>query len=346
MIHTGAANKQGHDDNHPMNAFSLSTAIPTLPDAMAWSGITVLDQLVPVLAEGADAVSFLQNQFTQDVQTLPADHFRLGGYCSAKGRMQASFYLLKPKTDQVVLLADASLLPAWLKRLQMFVLRAKVTLQDARPAWQVLGVVGQAQGHALFGEVANTLPVGSVAITNGMLLRLPDVLGQMRWIWLGPTADAAALLKQGAPLTVGVWPWLDVMSGVPRITADTVDQFVPQMINFELLGGVNFQKGCYPGQEVVARSQYRGTVKRRLFLLHATEPMHAMQDIYAAADPEQPAGVVVNAAAMPQQAGWSALVELKLAHVKPDTTLHLVAPNGPMVSIGSLPYGVPTEAEA
>lgn len=337
---------------HPVQPNLNLQATLALPDAQNHAGITLLNHLAPILVQGPDAASFLHGQISQDALHLPADAYRLGGYCSVKGRLQASFQLLRTQADQLVLLADASLLPAWLKRLQMFVMRAKVTLQDARNApshWQVLGVVGQAQATALFGEQAMALPEGGASSPDATLMRLPNVQGQARWIWLGPAEAAQHLLSQGTPLAAHVWDWLEVMSGIPRITATTVDQFVPQMVNYELVGGINFQKGCYPGQEVVARSQYRGTVKRRLFLLHNANPdinMLPMQEIFASADHEQAAGVVVNAAPMPNGLGWSALAELKIALVNPETSLHLAAHDGPKLALGTLPYNMPTEADA
>lgn len=338
----------------------ISPAVVPLPAPAAWSGITPLPALAPVTLTGPDAVTFLQGQITQDVSHLTDQAWRLGGHCSAKGRMQASFCVCRPEPEQLLLLLDASLLPAWLKRLQMFVLRAKVVLADKRPDWQVLGVVGTDVAKTCWGPTAAALPVHGLAKVNeqqAALLRLPDAHGHPRYIWAGPTAAAPDLAALPA-LPADVWPWLDVMSGVPHITQATADQFVPQMVNFELLHGVDFRKGCYPGQEVVARSQYRGTIKRRLFLVHAHTPMQPMQDIYASADPGQPAGVVVNAAAVPgtgATTGWSALAELKLAHVSAgtvrgdvttnpdanDNSLHLGQADGPALYLGSLPYALP-----
>lgn len=325
----------------------ISTSSVPLPAPATWSGMTALPSLAPVTLTGPDAVSFLQGQITQDVTRLPDQAWRLGGHCSAKGRMQASFYLCRTEAEQLLLLLDASLLPAWLKRLQMFVLRAKVTLADKRPEWQVFGVVGTEVAAQCWGPQVAAMPVNGVLKVNeqqGVLLRLPDSHGHTRFIWSGPASAAPEM----SALPTDVWPWLDVMSGVPRITQTTVDQFVPQMINFELLQGVDFQKGCYPGQEVVARSQYRGTIKRRLFLVHANTPMQPMQEIFASTDPSQPAGVIVNAAVVPGEqvsasTGWSALAELKLAHVPPvsQASLHLGQPDGPILRVGTLPYALP-----
>ncbi len=129
---------------------------------------------------------------------------------------------------------------------------------------------------------------------------------------------------------------------MPRIEQATVDQFVPQMVNYELVGGVNFKKGCYPGQEIVARSQYRGTLKRRLYLLHTTGQAQPGQEIFSADDPGQPAGLVVNAAQVPGSAGASSLLaELKIQHAHSPLTLG--AADGPALQLGDLPYEVSTQ---
>jgi tRNA-modifying protein YgfZ len=130
---------------------------------------------------------------------------------------------------------------------------------------------------------------------------------------------------------------------VPRIVAATVEQFVPQMVNFEIVGGVSFQKGCYPGQEVVARSQYRGTVKRRAFVFESTAAAAPAQEIFHSADREQPAGMVVNAASCDGR--HLLLAEVKLAALD-GGTLHLVSADGPLLTRADMPYAVPLEAAA
>ena len=130
---------------------------------------------------------------------------------------------------------------------------------------------------------------------------------------------------------------------MPRIVAATAEQFVPQMINFEVVGGVNFQKGCYPGQEVVARSQYRGTIKRRAFVLTCDAAAQPGQEVFHDADPEQPAGMVVNAASL--DSAHLALVEIKLA-ASESGRLHLGSASGPALQRVTQPYALPLEAAA
>lgn len=324
-------------------------ASPISPSTPLLLGLTSLDHLVPIVVEGPDAATFLQGQLTQDVLKLAPDAIRLGGYCSAKGRLQASFWLARPQSEQFVLLAHASLLPAWLKRLQMFVMRAKVTLRDAREQWQTVGICGTDAALATLGQAGLDLPAhGLIATGETLIMRLPDVLGHARWIVCAPPAQTQAWLAAQAHSHPHAWQWLDTMSGVPQITASTVDQFVPQMINFEVLGGVDFRKGCYPGQEIVARSQYLGSIKRRLFLAHSDAPLQAAQEVFSSADPQQPCGQIVNAAQVPDQAKWSALVELKLALAN-DTGehhLHAGSSEGGLLVLDALPYSMTTDTAA
>lgn len=315
------------------------------PDPKALNGAAALSHLGIISAEGADAASFLHGQLSQDVTGQPSTQARLAAFCSAKGRMLASFAILRPQPEAFWLLTDGQVLPAALKRLSMFVLRAKAKLGDAAGKLSAVGLVGPS-AQALLGDAApgEAWQVGPHAASGGQVVRLPDVLGAKRWLWIGP-ADAAQPLVQELPaLPLATWQWLDVMSGVVRIEPATVDQFVPQMVNYELVGGVHFQKGCYPGQEVVARSQYRGTLKRRTFLLHGDGPIQAGQEVFSAADPGQPAGMVANAAAIPASGGqatnaFSALVELKWQAL--ENGWHLGAADGPALALGTMPYEVP-----
>ena len=145
-------------------------------------------------------------------------------------------------------------------------------------------------------------------------------------------------------LRLPAWRQLSASSGVPVIEAATVDQFVPQMVNLELIGGVDFKKGCYPGQEVVARSQYRGTLKRRMFLFDVPAAAQPGQELFHSADPGQPAGLIANAA--PSPAGGSrVLAEVKLVALD-EGSLHLGSADGPVLTRRELPYAVPTESAA
>ena len=319
----------GRDHNDNMEPIAL-------PDTTSWNGAVALNNLGLIVAQGEDAATFLHGQLSQDMANQPTGQSRLAAYCSPKGRMLASFQSLRPTSDTYWLLTDLSVLPATLKRLSMFVMRAKVKLQDGANSLAAVGLLGTVAADVVAGHEPGA--VWADAANGGFWTRLADASGVVRSLWVGPKAQLQDVLAAYPAVDQACWQWLDVISGVPRIEVAGSDQFVPQMVNFELVGGVNFSKGCYPGQEVVARSQYRGTLKRRAFVVHGQHSMAAGQELFSAADPGQPAGMVVNAASFPGSANWSALVELKLNAI--DTPLHLGAPDGPQIQMGELPYQI------
>ncbi|WP_404977597.1 YgfZ/GcvT domain-containing protein [Aquincola sp. J276] len=327
------------DDNGPMD-----THFP--PSDL--NGAVRLAHWGVIRATGAEAASFLHGQLTQDIQNLPPGQARLAGYCSAKGRLLASFIVLRGSADELLLLCSADLLAPTLKRLSMYVLRAKCKLTDASAELAVLGLAGAPALAALGALGAGSsnddgatqalagMPV--LAAAGGQLVRLPAVEGIDRGLWVGPAEALPAALPA---LDADAWDALEVRSAVPRIVAATVEQFVPQMINLELVGGVNFQKGCYPGQEVVARSQYRGTTKRRAAVFATGAAAQPGQEVFDANDPGQPAGMVINAAAGQPAL---ALVEVKLAALA-EPALRLGSAEGPALRPLPLPYPLPAGAD-
>jgi folate-binding protein YgfZ len=300
-----------------------------------YQGASELKHLGVIRARGAEAASFLQGQLTNDVLTLGPERARLAGFCSAKGRLQASFVVARPAPDELLLVCAADLLAPTLKRLSMFVLRSKCKLDDASAELPLLGIAG-----------AGLVPIGGspwqVRDTPlGKTIRVPDAAGQPRCVVIGASAAA---LPELPTLALDTWRWLDLQAGVPLIEAATVDKFVPQMLNYEVVGGVDFKKGCYPGQEVVARSQYRGTIKRRMFLFDSDGDAAPGAELFDARDPDQPAGMVVNAAPNPEK-DCGLLAEVKLAAVVDGRSqLHLGSADGPLLILRELPYAVPREA--
>jgi tRNA-modifying protein YgfZ len=312
-----------------------SPALPTVSDELDHGAVRLSDWGV-IRAAGADAASFLQGQLTSDIVGLSSGAATVAGYCSPKGRLLASFIVWSPAPEEFLLACSADLLPATLKRLSMFVLRAKCRLTDASGELALWGVAGSGTGLA-DGPAWTVHPGGA-----GHAVRLPDVRGVPRWL-LGQPAEAAA--PAPTSLAVSSWRWLEVASGVIRIVAATADKFVPQMVNLELVGGVNFGKGCYPGQEVVARSQYRGTLKRRAVLLAlpaaGAPALVEGQEVFHDADPGQPAGLVALAAQAPS-GEQLALVEVKLALARGDGAFRLGAADGPALEPRALPYPLPS----
>jgi folate-binding protein YgfZ len=303
------------------------------------SGACRLDDWGLIRAHGADAGSFLQGQLTNDVLGLAPDRACLAGFCSAKGRLQASFVVWKTTEQDFLLACSANLLAPTLKRLSMFVLRAKCKLSDASGELALWGIAGSAaQTRLETAELWSHRQIGEATF-----VRLPDGAGANRALVAAPAGselDAPA----AETISLDLWHWLEVHSGVVRIEAATVDRFVPQMVNFERVGGVDFQKGCYPGQEVVARSQYRGTTKRRTFLFECDALPVAGQDVFSSASPQEPVGTVANAAPQPAHAGGSALVEVRLAALE-EGDLRLGSTDGALLRRSEMPYLVPLEAE-
>ena len=324
---------------------TTDTLLPPNP-AAALQGATRLNHLGVIAADGVDAASFLHSQLTQDFTALGLGEARLAGYCSAKGRLLASFVAWKEAHDQIRLACSAEVLSAVLKRLSMFVLRSKAKLTNASEATRLIGLSGEAARDWL-GEDAPARAWTRTQVAGASIIRLPDAAGQPRYLWAGvaddDTPEGDSEPEQALPdLPLSTWQWLEVQSAVPNIVGATVEQFVPQMVNLEAVGGVNFQKGCYPGQEVVARSQYRGTLKRRGFLLHGEAPLAAGQEIFHSGDPGQPSGMIVNAAPAPA-GGWSAFAELKLSAAEAGS-LHLGSIEGPVLRLLPLPYALSQEA--
>lgn len=295
--------------------------------SLAASAAFALPHLGVIRASGADAADFLHNQLTQDIKLLGADQVRLAGYCSVKGRLLASFLVLRPAADEVLLIAPRSVLAGLVKRLSMFVLRAKVKLAEATD----LLVAGQWLDQVNAWQVSAT--------PGGMVIGLPTVEGVARTLLIRSAAGGVANDENA----LRRWQWLEVRSGVALLDSAVADAFVPQMLNFDAIGGVNFKKGCYPGQEVVARSQYRGTLKRRGYLLHSSAPMPSGAELFSSADPAQPSGQVAMCAPRPDGDGFDAFAEMKVAMADGDGTWHVGAPDGPVATLLPLPYVIPAQ---
>ena len=269
-------------------------------------GSCPLPQLGVIRAEGEDAAKFLHGQLTHDFALLGLQHARLAAFLSAKGRMQASFVGFKRSETEVLLVCSADLLAATLKRLSMFVMRAKARLTDASGDFVVYGLAG----NAIQAIAGRALSAGAKADLDQIsVIGLPSAGNAARALWIAPIGTPAPL---GAALAPELWAWGEVQSGVATLSAPLVDAFVPQMLNYESVDGVSFKKGCYPGQEIVARSQFRGAIKRRGFLAHAHSVVSVGDEIFTAADPDQPCGLVVQAAPAPD-GGWEAIVSVQLA---------------------------------
>ena len=291
------------------------------------NGIAPLSHLGVIRVEGDDAAKFLHGQLTQDFALLGMDQARLAAFLSAKGRMQASFIGFKRSATEVLLVCSRDLLPPTLKRLSMFVLRAKAKLTDATHDFALFGLAGEAVPGGSQPAWTKT-DLGAASIVH-----LYPADGQPRALWVAPASEPA---PAGPALDAALWQWSEVKSGVATLTTPVVEAFVPQMLNYESVGGVNFKKGCYPGQEVVARSQFRGTLKRRAYIAHAAAEVAVGAEVFNTTDLEQPWGTVVQVAAAPG-GGFDTIVSLQISATQ-EGSLQVGADNGAALALLPLPY--------
>lgn len=300
-----------------------------------------------IAVAGEDAARFLHSQLTNDVEHLGTSEARLAGFCTPKGRLQATFLMWRDPDATVWLQLPRAIQAPLQKRLSMFVMRSKAKLRDATGEESVAAVIGigGAKGEAALRAQGLELPgapYGTATSERGAVIRVGDAFGAPRYLWLSSAQSAEAVLPAlAAELALGgnaAWQLAAIHAGVPQVTLATQEQFVPQMINFELLGGVNFKKGCYPGQEIVARSQYLGKLKRRTALASvANAAARAGDEVFSMADPEQPCGMVVNAA--PNGVGGAdLLVEMKLAALEEE--VHLGSAAGAPLRFLTMPYAL------
>jgi hypothetical protein len=292
--------------------------------------------------EGEDAAAFLQGQLSNDVAALAADMAQWSSYNSPKGRMLANLRLWRD-SEGFGALISADLVAAIRKRLSMFVLRAKVRIGGLSSTHAVLGIGGPDAAAAVAKHFAMPpIPDGAAASTRTQATIVG--LGERRFVLVTDAAHAAAvhtdLAEVATPVADDVWRWLAIDAGVPLVTAATSDQFVPQMLNWDALGGISFQKGCYPGQEIVARMRYLGRLKERLYGFRVTalrEPSPGAR-VYGAAFGETPCGTVVNAAPSPD--GGYALLAVVQVSATEAGGLALDATDGPALVPVPLPYMV------
>ena len=320
---------------------------PTPPSApQKFSGVAPLSHLGVIRATGPDAGVFLQGQLTQDVLSMGLDTARLAAFCNAKGRMQASFWVFKRKSvgtdasvngkesDEFLMICSVDLLAQTLKRLSMFVMRAKVKLTDASGEMVLYGLAGDATQT---GAVSQDNIWAKSEFEGQTMVALYPGAGCELAVWCAPVGTPA---PTGPLLPASVWMWLTVRSGVAMLTQPIFEAFVPQMLNYESIGGVSFKKGCYPGQEVVARSQFRGTLKRRAYVVHAAsetaEQPQPGREVFESSDADQPCGVVAASAANPI-GGFDAIVVLQTSAAV-GGRLVLGDAQGPGLTVLPLPY--------
>lgn len=302
--------------------------------------VAISDQGV-IRASGEDAPGFLHNLLTNDIKNIPADGARLAALCTAKGRMMASFLIWREGADYLLQLST-DILPAIQKKLSMYVLRSKVKISDASAEHVLIGVAG-AQAEAMVASLGAKpgATMSTASFSGGTVVRLD---GQ-RFV-LAVAAESAEtiwvqLAASATPAGMAAWRLLEIAAGQPRIVAATQEAFTPQMVNYELpaVGGVNFQKGCYPGQEIVARTQYLGKVKRRMYRVTLDTSFPPGTQVFTPETGDQHCGTVVSSAPAPE-GGYECLLVVQSSGMEAGE-VHVGSPAGPKAGLQPLPYALP-----
>jgi len=323
---------------------------PSLETQIATTGEVIADlsQRALIAVRGTDAEKYLQGQLTNDIYAVTEAHSQLSAHCSPKGRALACYRIFR-REDTIYLALPEALLETSLERLRKYVLLSKVSLELETELMQI--GYASAKGIHHLRDVIHTIPeeVNGVTHSDGLsVIRIPgphprfEVLGTaaaVKVLWTKLDVHAAAV---GA----GPWALLDILAGIPELQPETIDAFVPQMINLDVLGGISFNKGCYTGQEIVARTHYLGKLKRRMYRLHCPigSPPAAATAIYNTAQrSDESAGSVVAAQAAPD--GGVALLAVLQIEAASQGELRLGGANGPHCSLHPLPYSLETAAD-
>lgn len=308
--------------------------------------IHALTDLCVFQATGIDAISFLQGQITNDIAGATSAQSRLAGYCTAQGRLLATMILNTPTVstgqDPVVLgLIRQDLTASVLKRLNMFVLRAKVKLAPSElKVYGVKTTNEQLPGlQKLLGTSLPTATWETIHSESGMWICAPSVKG-LRWWWVATETQLNShqrLIDACESRPTDEWNAQDIESGLPWIDSTVQDLFIPQTVNLDLINGVSFTKGCYPGQEIVARSHYRGTLKKRMARGHvegATELKPGV-DIFDNRQPDQPCGRIINIA---HSANVTSLLFEITFEAMDHNVIRAGSPEGLQIALDTLPY--------
>lgn len=341
--------------NSQWKSFLESNAATILEDGMVSFGpvgqapacaLCDLSHLGLIKVSGPDAADFLQGQFTNDIRELGNDNLQLSGYCNPKGRMFANFWLFR-RDDAIFMQLPRETLGPLLKRLSMFLLRSKATLADTSDELVHIGIAGE-QAESRLSTLFTSLPgkPRQLIQQEGLtLMRLPGTAPRFEVI--GEAAAVETLwgqLEGATPVNSSYWPLLDIQAGIPTVYAATSEAFIPQMVNMQLVEGISFTKGCYCGQEIVARTQHRGTLKRRMYLAHVAgdrQPQPGEELHSASAENDQMAGVVVDAQPA-TEGGYNALVMLQIISFEANDVR--LGDNGPQLKLSTPPYAFENKA--
>jgi tRNA-modifying protein YgfZ len=301
----------------------------------AQNSLCDLGQFSILRVSGEDAQSFLQNLLSNDIKEVSASRAQHSSFNTAKGRMLANFLIWMDGGDYLMML-PCTLASMLQKKLSMYVLRAKVEIAlDERIALGISGPTIRPPADS------SDLPLLGVTITESAgVIRL----GETRYLLCAPIENAKTLWQTLAtdakPVGSACWDWLNIVAGIPVILEKTQEEFVPQMVNFDLIGGINFKKGCYPGQEIVARMHYLGKLKRRMYLAHVKGAAKPGDALYSEDMAGQSSGMIANAAPSPS-GGCDVLAVVQIASHDAHP-IRLGSIEGEALHFEPLPYALPS----
>ncbi|RLA09660.1 MAG: folate-binding protein [Gammaproteobacteria bacterium] len=294
---------------------------------------------------GDDAGLFLQGQLTNDATLITPHQAQLTGYCNPKGRLIGLFHLIDYGNDYVAI-TNRLMVPALIKRLRMFVMRSAVTIDDLSDEWGMAGLWGTGADEFLrtqgYGPASHAYSIAQSSLSPTVVAVCAG-LTEPAYRLVGPRESLADLLltEPQAPTGENLWDMLMIDAGQPSLTESTAEAFVPQMINLELIDGVSFQKGCYPGQEIVARTRYLGKIKKRMFLFETKEANINPGDSVYAPGNDQSVGTIVNVAT-DKNNHCRLLASVRITALE----TQLTTANGTRLARKSLPYPIPSDAES
>jgi hypothetical protein len=295
-----------------------------------------------------DAADFLQGQLTNDIRDVSSQHSQLSAYCTPKGRILSNFRIFK-RNNAFYMRLPRTQLEATMKRLRMFILMSKVDFEDSSDTLVSMGVSGPTAIEHLSAHIKK-LPeqVDDATQCDGFtVIRIPGMhprfeiyaeLEAIQQLW-------SKLDVHAAPIGADPWALLDIQAGIPTIHPETSEAFVPQMINMHIINGVSFQKGCYTGQEIVARMQYLGKSKRQMYRVYIkTNAAVSVGDALFApgSTSGQGTGTIVDAQADVVDGGYEALAVVNISDAK-NGQLQLHDANGPEIELRDLPYAFAEE---
>jgi folate-binding protein YgfZ len=317
---------------------------PEQEQEVALSGLVFSDlsHLGVIAVYGDDAQAFLQSQFSNDIRLIADGSSQLTAYSTPKGRMLGLMRVFK-QGETFYLRLPEDTVEAVIQRLRMYVMRADVTVEDASDNFLRIGISGEQAVDELAAVMTN-LPAEPDQVAHAgdiTLLRVPGVRPRFEaYISSLETARKLwdSLNVHGAPVGESAWRLLEILAGLPNVFAATSELFVPQMVNLQLVNGVSFKKGCYPGQEIVARMQYLGTLKRRMYLGRVETDARPFpgDSLFSSTDSEQAVGRIVDA--QPHPDGGQSLLAVLQIKVAESGDLHLGSSGGPVMVLEPLPY--------